>query len=40
MRAGRLEQCAAVATLLDAPATDYVAALFARAAGTSPRVPA
>jgi osmoprotectant transport system ATP-binding protein len=31
MRAGRVEQCAPLATLLHAPATDYVEALFARA---------
>jgi peptide/nickel transport system ATP-binding protein len=31
MRAGRVEQCADVDTLLRAPATDYVEALFARA---------
>jgi len=35
MRDGRVEQCAATATLLAAPATDYVAALFARAMATA-----
>jgi osmoprotectant transport system ATP-binding protein len=31
MRQGRIEQCAPAATLRDRPATDYIAALFARA---------
>jgi ABC-type proline/glycine betaine transport system ATPase subunit len=41
MRAGRVEQCAPVETLLRAPATDYVAALFDRAlaAAASLRLP-
>jgi osmoprotectant transport system ATP-binding protein len=38
MRAGRVEQCAPAATLLDAPATEYVATLFARALAASARL--
>jgi osmoprotectant transport system ATP-binding protein len=35
MRAGRVEQCASLATLRESPATTYVAALFQRAAASA-----
>ena len=38
MRAGRVEQCAPLATLAAAPATDYVAALLARASAAALRL--
>ena len=40
MRAGRVEQCADVATLVRTPATDYVRALFEQAKAAALSVPA